>query len=276
MKYIVAVSGGVDSVVLLDILVKSGDHELVVAHFDHGIREDSAADARFVGELANSYGLPFVSKREELGSGVSEAVARERRYKFLRAIASNHEATIVAAHHQDDVVETIAINLTRGTGWRGLAVMNDATIERPLSRLRKRDIYDYALGAELEWVEDSTNSSSAYLRNRIRKKLGLLDESNHTQVIGLYERQNELLQDIDYQAALLESSSRHFLTMIDETVALELLRHHLAKQSVSLTRPQRTRLLHAIKTARPGHVFEAGDGVRVEFTRREFIVKHPL
>lgn len=67
MKLIVAVSGGVDSVVLLDMLVRAGQDGLVVAHFDHGIRDDSAADARFVEGLAVSYGLSFEMRREELG-----------------------------------------------------------------------------------------------------------------------------------------------------------------------------------------------------------------
>ncbi len=67
MKYLVAVSGGIDSVVLLDILVKDAQHELIVAHFDHGIREDSADDERFVRGLAAQYGLPFTSRRTELG-----------------------------------------------------------------------------------------------------------------------------------------------------------------------------------------------------------------
>ena len=67
MVYLVAVSGGIDSVVLLHMLVQEGEHDLTVAHFDHGIRDDSAADARFVEELAAQYGLPYVGKREELG-----------------------------------------------------------------------------------------------------------------------------------------------------------------------------------------------------------------
>src|SRR3989344_5293986 len=116
MNYIVAVSGGVDSVVLLDMLIKQKEHNLVVAHFDHGIRVDSDADARFVWELAKKYELSFEVRREELGDAASENTARSHRYAFLRDIAKKYSATIVTAHHADDVVETIAINLTRGTG----------------------------------------------------------------------------------------------------------------------------------------------------------------
>ena len=79
-RYIVAVSGGVDSVALLDMLARLSDHELIVAHFDHGIRSDSAEDALFVSGLAEQYGLPFEMRREELGSNASEDLARTRRY----------------------------------------------------------------------------------------------------------------------------------------------------------------------------------------------------
>ena len=101
-KYVVAVSGGVDSVVLLHMLAHRPDIELVVAHFDHGIRDYSVADAQFVKELADSYGLPFESRREKLGKQASEDLARSRRYAFLRSVADKHQAKIMTAHHADD------------------------------------------------------------------------------------------------------------------------------------------------------------------------------
>jgi tRNA(Ile)-lysidine synthase len=90
MRYLVAVSGGIDSVVLLHQLVASGDHDLIVAHFDHGIRDDSADDARFVKGVAASYGLPFVMKREVLGAQASEERARHQRYAFLRTVSGDY------------------------------------------------------------------------------------------------------------------------------------------------------------------------------------------
>lgn len=276
MKYVVAVSGGVDSVVLLDMLVRSGEHELVVAHFDHGIRAESADDARFVEGLAKRYGLLFESEQGELGAAASEDTARRARYDFLRRTAAKHGATVATAHHQDDVLETIAINLIRGTGWRGLAVMNDPAIYRPLLDQPKRQLYGYALEHALEWVEDATNATGAYLRNRIRKQLYSYSDTKKGQLIDLWHGQLQIATEIDKETAALATFSRYFLTMIDEVSALELLRATLAAQSLSLDRTQRRRLLHAVKTAQPTSVFEPGGRLRVQFTKRDFIVKNSL
>jgi tRNA(Ile)-lysidine synthetase-like protein len=272
MKYILAVSGGVDSVVLLDMLARKKEHEVIVAHFDHGIREESAVDARFVKALALRYGVTFESKREELGSNSSEAMARERRYNFLREVASKYSATIATAHHQDDLIETIVINLIRGTGWRGLAVLNDKTIKRPLLHYTKHNIYEYALKNNLEWVEDETNHSNVYLRNRVRPRAARLNLSIRQRLVELWRQQQQLATTIDELATRLPMVSRYFMTMIDDAVAIELLRAELGQKGLSLTRPQRQRLLYAIKTAKPGDQFEAGQGVTVNFTLREYVV----
>ena len=174
-KYVVAVSGGVDSVVLLDILSKQPDLELIVAHFDHGVRFDSGIDAIFVAGLAKKYGLKFELKREELGPDVSEDVARTRRYDFLRSVAKKHNAQLVTAHHADDVIETIAINLLRGTGWRGLAVL-DSDVVRLLTGVKKSEIIDYANDHKLMWHDDSTNFENKYLRNRVRHHTNNLED----------------------------------------------------------------------------------------------------
>ncbi len=277
MKYIVAVSGGVGSVVLLDMLVKQGNHTLVVAHFDHGIRPDSDADARFVKAVAESYSLPFETVRKELGQHASEEVAREHRYAFLRDVAQKHEAEIITAHHYDDVLETIAINITRGTGWRGLAVMN-SEIVRPLLAMTKNEIYEYALANHLEWVEDETNQSKQYLRNRLREEVKHnVAPADKVRLMRLWQHQKELKSKINAEldSLLAEQTvySRYFFTNIDDTTAAELLWAILLRHGASLTRPQRSRVLHAIKTMKPGAVLEAGSGVRIEFSLREFVVK---
>jgi tRNA(Ile)-lysidine synthetase-like protein len=272
-KYVVAVSGGVDSVVLLDILSKHSGLELIVAHFDHGIRKDSAIDAVFVSGLARKYDLLFETKREELGPDSSEEMARTRRYKFLREVAKKHGAKLVTAHHGDDVVETIAINLVRGTGWRGLAVL-DSDVVRLLTGLTKVELLDYATKHKLIWHEDSTNSETKYLRNRIRQHTSKLDEDKKMQLLGLWAEQKSLKRLIDKEVVKLvgtgPSYSRYFFIHIDHIVAIECLRHIVGAR---LTRPQLANMLHAIKTALPSKVYDAGGGVKVQFTPRNFIVE---
>lgn len=270
MKYIVAVSGGVDSVVLLDMMSKHTDDTLIVAHFDHGIRSDSHEDAAFVQELAAKYGHTFETKREVLGEEASEALARERRYEFLHALAQEYDAKLVTAHHLDDLVETIAINLTRGTGWRGLAVFHPSII-RPLIDTSKQELVAYAERHNLKWREDSTNSSDAYLRNRLRAKTRTLPEDTKRQLRALHARQRELRKEMSKEIQKLVGEgpeySRYELTHFPQSVALEVLR---AITSKKLTRPQLERLLHAVKTSGRGSKYEAGNGITVHFGTRYF------
>jgi len=270
--YVVAVSGGVDSIVLLDMLRRLPGHELIVAHFDHGIRSDSARDAEFVKSVAARYKLPFETHREELGANASEELARTKRYEFLRNIAKKYNAKIVTAHHTDDTAETVAINLYRGTGWRGLAVL-DSDIIRPLLGKTKQELKDYAHSQGLVWREDSTNSSEAYLRNRLRKVVATLTDDEKREILGLRHHQVETKRLIDREVARLVGAgpeySRYFFTHIPKKVALECLRH---VTKAKLTRPQMERVLLAIKTAKPDSLHEAGSGVTLKFTTRNFSV----
>ena len=271
-SFVVAVSGGVDSVVLLDMMARRGQDDIVVAHVDHGIRPDSFKDARFVESLARHYRLPFETIRYELGLGASEEVARRARYDFLRRIAKKHHATIVTAHHSDDVVESIAIHVFRGTGWRGLAT-HDSDITRPLLGVNKQRLRQYAERRCLAWREDETNESDAYLRNRIRKHLKEVPQAHKDELLVLRRRQLAYKKAIDEEVkAVIEAGpnySRYFLTHVPTKVALECLR---AVTQTRLTRPQCERVLHAIKTAASGTRIEAGAGVTVHFTTRQFSV----
>lgn len=271
-RYVVAVSGGVDSVALLHMMRQLPRVELIVAHFDHGIRPDSIDDALFVSALASHYQLPFESRREELGEQASEEQARARRYAFLRDVARRHKAQLVTAHHADDVVETIAINHLRGTGWRGLAPMTSDVL-RPLATMNKQALLQYARKHHLQWHEDSTNQSDKYLRNRVRQALKQVPQEKKQQLLDLFRKQQQLRRKIEQETERLvgESAySRYFFSTIGEAPALELLRH---MTNAKLTRPQLQRALLAIKTARPGNVHQAGAGVEFRFTPRHFAVE---
>ena len=259
--------------VLLDILARGDDH-LVVAHVDHDIRSTSADDARFVKRLAQKYQLPFVSTTLSLGPEASEEQAREARYKFLFEQVAEHSAELVTAHHEDDMIGSVAINILRGTGWRGLAVLNRQNISRPLIGWSKQKIYDYALKNQLEWVEDETNAQMIYLRNRLRGRVSQLDKSSRRRLAKLRSRQIQLKKDIDLESARLGqkfASRRYPYTMIAPEIAVELLRRQLA-----ITRPQAERLHLAIKTAKHGSRVDIGGCLKADFSRESFVVeKHP-
>ena len=152
---IVAVSGGIDSMVLLHLLATPGfglRDRLVVAHFNHQLRgADSDADALFVAEAAGQLGLPFESDSgdtqqlaAESGEGI-EAAARQLRHRFFARLAKRVGAVVALAHHADDQIETFFLRLLRGAGNRGLAGMqpiasspadSGVTLERPLLGIR--------------------------------------------------------------------------------------------------------------------------------------------
>lgn len=277
MRRLIAVSGGVDSVVLLDVILRRGQDEVAVAHFDHGIRTESAADAQFVAGLARQYDVPYITRREELGPTASEDVARQRRYQFLFDAAARWGGRVTTAHHQDDVIETIALNLRRGTRWRGLAVMGDQRIERPLLEWTKQDIYDYALRHRLEWVEDATNQSDAYLRNQLRRRLqARLTDQQRAAFGRLWRQQWRLRREIDQEALRLSSclGSRYFWAHIPIEPARELLYREVQRLTgVSLLSAQLDRLLIAIKTGRAGTVWQPAASVRVKLSVKSVTIK---
>lgn len=260
-KYVVAVSGGVDSVVLLDLLSKHKGLTLLVVHYDHGIRADSAKDRRFVRRLAAQYGLPFVYEEGHLGSGASEATAREARYGFLRQVVRKQgTAAIITAHHQDDVLETAIINLLRGTGRKGLTALGPRKdILRPLLHVSKSEVLRYATLQQLQWREDPSNKDVRYLRNYVRHQLlPRLSSAERQSLLRLIERQRTVNNELD---ALLRQQLetqgktllRRWFVKLDHQVACECIAAWLRLQGVSsFDRPTIERLVVGAKTAAPG------------------------
>lgn len=286
MVYAIAVSGGVDSIVLLDMLVNGNidgydivdpHRQIVVAHFDHGIRLNSADDELFVRGVAEQHGLAYETKREELGVNTSEEKARNHRYTFLQQIARKYNASLVTAHHADDVIETVAINLARGTGWRGLAVMDNPGILRPLLGMTKKDIIQYAKERNLTWREDSTNQDEKYLRNKLRNKIASLDEKNRRLLLELREFQVKLKQQIDNETDRLIGLSqyeRYFFIHVPEETGLELLRRVMIRHTgQSPTRPVLQQILYAIKVFHGGKRFDVQSNVWIVFTNTHFVVE---
>ena len=258
MKLILAVSGGVDSMALL-AMYKQAD--IVVAHVDHGTRKSSAEDADFVRQKCQELGVKFYETKLELGEGVSEELARKKRYEFLKEIQEKERDTLCTAHHLDDVLESIAINLIRGTGWRGLTPFYGDELVRPfiISKMWKRNVLKFAGEQNIYFRQDPTNYEAAYLRNRVREKMAELDETARVDIIKLFEKQNELRGKIEKLVAGLARQTvvgknfhkKEIFLMTDEKVALEVLREICLMHGYSLTRKQLADFLSAIKTYAP-------------------------
>jgi tRNA(Ile)-lysidine synthase len=170
----VALSGGLDSVVLLHLLrfpLRDWTGALTAAHFDHGMRPGSEADARWVAGLCRAWSVPLVTARS-VEALRSEGDARGARYAFLHG-AAPPEAYIATAHHADDQAETVLFRLARGTGLRGLRGIapRRGRFVRPMLGSTRAELESYARGTGLSWREDPTNLELGYARNRIRHRV---------------------------------------------------------------------------------------------------------
>ena len=179
-RILCAVSGGADSMCLLHLL-HSGGRDVVAAHFEHGIRgEESLRDAAFVQSWCRKQGILCITGHgdapgyaREKGLSLEEA-ARALRYRFLEETAAEHNcAWIATAHNGDDNVETVLLNLGRGAGALGLSGIPPCrgTVIRPLLGVSRREIEDYLEKNAVPHVEDSSNESDDYSRNRIRHRV---------------------------------------------------------------------------------------------------------
>ena len=190
-RLVVAVSGGGDSVALLRGLAslrKTLDLWLMVAHLDHGLRDNSATDAAFVGQVANELGLFCVRERQNIGAQVQaergnlEEVARRARYRMLEQVASAVKAdAIVVAHTADDQAETLLMHLLRGAGLDGLKGMTtlapsplpSATVPlfRPLLLVEGTVLRNWLRKNGDSWREDVTNTDTTFFRSRLRHEV---------------------------------------------------------------------------------------------------------
>ena len=175
-RLLVAVSGGVDSMVLLDLLDASRQKlalELTVAHVDHAVRPGSADDAEFVRAAAEARGLPVMIGRLS-DPGRSEDALRKARYAALGAMLRTSGCERIAlGHTRDDQVETLLFRLLRGAGPRGAGAMRslDGERVRPLLTVPRADLVAYATARGLAWREDPTNADPRFSRNRLRHEL---------------------------------------------------------------------------------------------------------
>ncbi|MBL4746139.1 MAG: tRNA lysidine(34) synthetase TilS [Flavobacteriaceae bacterium] len=213
-KLLLAVSGGIDSMILVDTFHKLGLH-IGIAHCNFKLRNKSSdKDERFVIETAATLNIPMFNISFDTKSYAQEEqlsiqmAARELRYEWFRKIsAENQYDYLLTAHHRDDVIETFLINFSRGTGLDGLTGIPEVNNEivRPLLPFSRSDINVYASKNKLIWREDKSNADTKYLRNKIRhnvvpvfKELNPSFSSSFSQTIcNLNESKNFITQQIE-------------------------------------------------------------------------------
>jgi tRNA(Ile)-lysidine synthetase-like protein len=284
-KYILGVSGGVDSVVLLDLLSKQKDVELIVAHVDHGIRDESFTDLEFVEELANYYGLEFESTRLQLGKDASEELARQKRYEYFKKLKHHNNAqAITTAHHQDDVIETAFINLVRGTGSRGLSSLkSNGEIIRPLITFTKKDILAYAEANSINWHEDKTNKDTKILRNKIRIDIiPKMSKEQKIQMLNIIDRAKEINSKLDQELnnllykGLHKGSpvvSRKWFNYLPYDISTEVVRKLLIDNGAKeIDKKTIERVVVGMKTLAAGKTIQA-NGVNITLTKRSARLK---
>lgn len=232
-KILLALSGGVDSMVLCDLLIK---HNLnfSIAHCNFCLRgEDSDVDEHFIQSFAKSKKIKFFIKRfNTLDYAKSNRVsiqmaARQLRYDWFQFLKEEHKFNYIAtAHHKDDSVETLLINLIRGTGISGLhGIKNTSCTIRPISFFSKQDVIDYAKNNGVIYREDVTNKGDKYIRNKIRNKIiPLMQEINPnvieaisktiTHISGVEHIYNEFIQL--KKKELIKDNNGEFIININE------------------------------------------------------------
>jgi tRNA(Ile)-lysidine synthase len=258
----VGLSGGVDSVVLLDVLAALKERlrfSLSAVHVHHGLSANADAWARFCARLCKSLKVPLRVKRVRVtraGEGL-EAAARKARYKALAAAQAD---VLVLAHQLDDQAETVLMNLLRGAGIRGAsgmparATLGGMLLLRPLLGVSRNAIVDYARARGIEWIEDESNADEALTRNFIRRRVGPLLE----------------LRFPRWKHSLARAA-RHFADA--ELDAKALLREFLASQG--LRAPTEAKLVEMLKqlTSRGTRVLVAHDGARLRLHRGRLTIE---
>ena len=215
-KILIACSGGLDSVVL-SRLFKELNYDISLAHCNFSLRgKESDEDEKFVILLADKLSIPifnkkFNTKAYKIKHKLSTQVAaRQLRYQWFEEVCTEHSFDYLAtAHHLDDDLETFLINLSRGTGLRGLIgipLINDKII-RPFLNFPRADILQYAKEKNSPWREDSSNQTSDYLRNKLRiEVIPRLKEVDHNLLNGFHQTQKYLNDSMalvnDYMALI--------------------------------------------------------------------------
>ncbi|XBG91117.1 tRNA lysidine(34) synthetase TilS [Enterococcus cecorum] len=201
---LIAVSGGVDSMVLLDLMRRCfAKIPMGVVHFNHQLRESAEIEQAFIKEYCQTHQLPFFTANwQEKATTNLEARARKARYRYFAQVMKAQGFTcLLTAHHGDDQLETMLMKLVKYGNFQNLAgmkaksVLPETTLPlcRPLLFTDKKTLYDYAHEKQLTYFEDETNQSLAYARNRMRHQVLPVLKGENPQALNQVARLSERL-----------------------------------------------------------------------------------
>lgn len=213
-KLLLATSGGVDSMVMLDLFRKS-DFKIAIAHCNFQLRaEESSDDQSFIENYSEKNKIPHFVTQFDTESFAKDfklsiqVAARELRYQWFYELLEKHNYDyVLTAHHADDNLETFLINLSRGSGlegFTGIPVQNDKTI-RPLLNFSREEILHYANENNIKWREDSSNASEKYLRNKVRQEVVPILKTLNPNFLSSFQNTVENLKD---SMSLVDDASR--------------------------------------------------------------------
>jgi tRNA(Ile)-lysidine synthase len=234
-RIIVTVSGGPDSICLLNILAELAfelDITLITAHFEHGLRPlEDPYETALVREYACSMNLPFETEKAsdiDLNSSSLEEKARNQRYSFFEKVRIKYNATKIAmGHNLNDQAETVLMRLLRGsgiTGLSGIPPVRDNIIIRPLIGIRREDIIEYLEQKRLKYAVDSSNNNIRFTRNRIRMEL----------MPEMIKYQPEFIEVLGRLSDHIREENSLVETLADEWVINNLQRHETGEYLINI------------------------------------------
>jgi tRNA(Ile)-lysidine synthetase-like protein len=228
-KFIVGVSGGVDSMVLLHLLSKytNKPSNIHVAHFHHGKRQESDDEYEAVKKLCIKHGYDFKGVHLDISSeGNFQNEAREKRLNELSIYASENELNkVFLGQHGDDQIETILMRLIRGTTLKGSAGVSkirtygNLTLIRPLLDTSKEDIYKYANDNHILYFEDSSNQSDSYFRNRLRNNIVPALKKENPNLVESFSKFHTMISEA---SEFIENQMKHYYDAVVENNRLNL------------------------------------------------------
>ena len=287
-KVIIGVSGGADSVALVHILNSLG-YECLIAHCNFHLRgEESDRDEKFVTDFAASLNLPFqkqdfdtrkIAKERKISI---EMAARELRYKWFGELKEiNNADAIAVAHHSDDNIETLLLNLIRGTGIKGLTGIQPllGSLVRPLLCVTKKEILQYISEKKLSFVTDSSNEKDEWIRNKIRLQvIPLLEKINPSvrkSIVQTIDNLNEVIKIYDTE---IEKAIKEIFNQEKGSISISLLKKYPSQESILFELLNRygfgKEVIHDIYNSinsQPGKLFYARDYFLVR-DRDEFLL----